>query len=102
MGLTVVGAGITALFGWARALTGHLIWDGQHWRLQSADHDRFMADHNLQVMADFQNFLLVRIENPGYSKAWLWVQRGTMPTRWVDMRRAAYSPNRASVAGGMA
>ena len=102
VGLTVVGAGVAAIHGWMTALTGNLMWDGQHWRLDSAGHEKFMADHNLRVMADLQHVLLLRIENHGYSKAWLWAQRSTMPTRWMDLRRAVHSPHRSSVPSSFA
>ena len=90
----VLGAGFAAYRGWKNAPAGHLAWDGQSWRWESPNYQTGVAEHQLSVLVDFQNVLLLRIQNQAKASLWLWVEREAFPERWLDLRRAVYSPAR--------
>ena len=90
----VLGAGFAAYRGWRNSPVGNLAWDGQSWRWESPNYQTGVAEQQLSVLADFQNVLLLRIENQAKASLWLWVERKAFPERWLDLRRAVYSPVR--------
>jgi toxin CptA len=92
----IAAAGVTAYIGWKNAPVGQLAWDGQHWRWESPGYQTGIAEQQLSVIADFQHLLLLRIENPAHASLWLWLERRALPERWLDLRRAVYSPHRLS------
>ncbi|MEO6016974.1 MAG: hypothetical protein ABIP46_06940, partial [Polaromonas sp.] len=93
---TLVGAGAAAVRGWRNLPSGQLVWDGTVWRWESPGYRAGVAEHALSVVADFQHVLLLRLENQAHASLWLWVQRATFPQRWLDLRRAVYSPRQTS------
>ena len=92
----LVFAGIAAFKGWKNSPIGQLVWDGQLWRWESQGYQTGAAEQTLFVIADFQNLLLLRLENQAHASLWLWAERKALPERWLDLRRAVYSPQRAT------
>ncbi len=95
--VAVLGAGVVARTGWNNAPTGQLTWDGEVWRWESSSYQTGIAEHELSVIADFQYVLLLRLENQARARLWLWVEQKFLPERWLDLRRAVYSPRKATV-----
>ena len=94
-GAVAVGvAGVAAYIGWMNSPVGQIAWDGQFWRWESPGYQTGVAQQQLSVIADFQHLLLLRIENQAHASLWLWVERKAFPARWLDLRRAVYSPKR--------
>ena len=87
-------AGAAARFGWKNSPTGQLGWDGQFWRWESPGYQAGVAEQQLCVIADFQHVLLLRLENQAHASLWLWAEREAFPSRWMDLRRAVYCPQR--------
>lgn len=87
-------AGVAAYIGWKNSPVGQITWDGQFWRWESPGYQTGIAQQQLSVIADFQHLLLLRIENQAHASLWLWVERKAFPARWLDLRRAVYSPKR--------
>lgn len=96
---SVVVAGFAARMSWASLPEGQLAWDGEAWLWESAGYQSGVGQYKLAVIADLQQRLLLRLENQAGASLWLWVEQGAMPERWCDLRRAIYSPRRASTAG---
>lgn len=95
---TVLLAGVTAYIGAKIAPAGQLAWDGEVWRWESVSYQAGIAEYELSVVADFQHRLLLLLQNQAQAKLWLWVERQASPERWLDLRRAVYSPRRSTVA----
>ena len=93
--LALIGAGVAAWRGWKSAPVGQIAWDGQVWRWEGPGYQAGVAEYQLLAAADFKNVLLLRLENQAHAKLWLWAERRTFPARWLDLRRAVYSPHRA-------
>jgi toxin CptA len=93
--IAVLLAGLAARTSWVNLPRGQLAWDGQVWCWESASYQTGMAEHELSVIADFQHRLLLRLENQARASLWLWVEQNAMPERWLDLRRAVYSPHRS-------
>jgi toxin CptA len=93
---SVLLAAVAALFGWKNSPVGQLAWDGQFWRWESQGYQAGVAEQQLCVIADFQHILLLRIENQAHASLWLWAERRAFAERWMDLRRAVYSPKRAA------
>ncbi|MDP3708691.1 MAG: hypothetical protein Q8R56_11495 [Polaromonas sp.] len=96
----ILGAGGAARANWANAPVGQLAWDGEVWRWESASYQTGIAGYELSVIADFQRLLLLRLENQAHARLWLWMARSAMPERWLDLRRAVYSPRKSSTPSG--
>ena len=94
--VSVLLAGVAAFAGWKNSPIGQLAWDGRVWRWESSGYQSGVAEQHLSVIADFQSLLLLRLENQAYARLWLWVERGSFHARWLDLRRAVYSPQRSS------
>ncbi len=90
----MISAGLTALVGWKTSPCGQLAWDGQIWRWEGSGYQLGAAEQKLSVVVDFQNLLLLRLENPAHAHLWLWAEHKVLPERWLDFRRAVYSPHR--------
>ena len=93
MGVLVL-TGWAAFFGWKSSPLGKLAWDGETWRCVSASYQAGVTEYQVMVAADFQYIVLLRLENAANSRRWLWVERSASPERWLDLRRALYSPRR--------
>ena len=94
-GSSVLLAGLAARTTWGNLPGGQLAWDGDVWRWESAGYQTGVGEHALSVIADFQQRLLLRLENPDGASLWLWVEQNAMPERWLDFRRAVYSPHKS-------
>lgn len=92
----VILAGAVAYKGFRRTPVGQLAWDGQCWRWEGTGYLTGAAEQKLTVIVDFQSLLLLRLENPAHAQLWLWAERRMLPERWLDLRRAVYSPHKAS------
>ncbi|MBC7610955.1 MAG: hypothetical protein H7228_15535 [Polaromonas sp.] len=92
---SLVFAGFSAIRGWKNSPIGQLVWDGQLWRWESQSYQAGVANQALFVIADLQSLLLIRLENQAHASLWLWVEQKACPERWLDLRRAVYSPHRA-------
>ena len=88
------GTGMAVRRGWRRTPNGQLAWDGESWRWESSSYQTGSAEQRLCVIGDFQRVLLLRLENQSGARLWLWAERSAMPERWMDLRRAVYSPRR--------
>lgn len=91
----VLVAGVAAYKGWKNTPTGQLAWDGEIWRWESMGYQTGIAPYELSVIADMQHVLLLRLENQARARLWLWAERKALPERWLDLRRAVYSPHRS-------
>lgn len=94
-GFSVLLAGFAARITWGNLPTGHLAWDGDVWHWESPGCQTGAGEHALSVIADFQQRLLLRLENQAGASLWLWVEKNTLPERWMDLRRAVYSPHKS-------
>ena len=97
---------------------GQLVWDGELWHAEGVASTRrrglgirrlFEASPNgadgqiqvqLQVIFDVQVAMLLRLDQDQCAPQWLWVTRSARPERWLDVRRAVYSPIRQMVSRG--
>ena len=91
-------AGLAARNSWRHLPSGQVAWDGEVWRWESPSYQTGSAEQTLGVIADLQHHLLVRLENHAGASLWLWLEKKTMPERWMDLRRAVYSPHRTLAA----
>ena len=94
----VLLAGLAVRSRWNHSRGGHLAWDGAVWHWESPGYQTGTAEHKLAVIADFQHMLLLRLENQAGANLWLWLEKKAMPERWMDLRRAVYSPYKSSAA----
>ena len=94
----VLFAGFAVRTSWKHLPTGQLAWDGEVWRRESPGYQTGTAEQNLSVIADFQHRMLLRLENQAGASLWLWLEKTSMPERWLDLRRAVFSPHKSSVA----
>lgn len=92
----VLGAGVAAHSSWKNAPKGQLAWDGEIWCWESPSYQTGIAEQKLAVIVDFQHLLLLRLENQASASLWLWAEQRAMPERWLDLRRALFSPGKAS------
>lgn len=87
-------AGLAALVGWQNTTAGQVIWDGQSWRWEGLGYECGIAEQRVSVMADFQGLLLLRIQGDTQKSRCVWCERSAFPERWLDFRRALFSPGR--------
>ena len=92
----VLVAGIAARSSWNRLPGGQLAWDGEVWHWESLGYQTGAAEQKLSVIADFQHWMLLRLENQAGASLWLWLEKNSMPERWLDVRRAVFSPHKSS------
>ena len=86
--------GLSGLWAFKNSPQGSLAWDGQYWRWESVSYQAGTAEYELLVAADFQHAFLLRVNNKARAGLWFWAERSAMPSRWLDLRRAVYSPHR--------
>lgn len=91
---TLAGAGLAAFAGWKNTKPGQMAWDGQSWRWEGLDYQSGIAGQRVSVMADFQGLLLLRIQGDTQKSRCVWCERSAFPERWLDFRRALFSPGR--------
>ena len=94
----VLCSGVAGYQNSQRLAIGQLSWDGQVWRWASQSYLAGAVEFELSVAVDFQHIMLLRIGNPASAKLWLWAEKGKLPERWMDLRRAVYSPHREAMA----
>ena len=87
-------AGLAGLQALRNSPQGHLAWDGEYWRWESVSYQAGHAEYEVTVKADFQHVLLLQVNNKAHARLWFWAERGAFPSRWMDLRRAVYSPHR--------
>ena len=92
--ISVICDGSAAFQGWKNSPVGQLAWDGQVWRWEGPGYQAGIAEYKLLAAVDFQNVMLLRIENQAHAKLWLWAEQRAFSARWLDLRRAVYSPHR--------
>ena len=90
-GLAVMAiAGGGSCVHWWRSPVGVVRWDGQQWLWV-----RGTVLEPLEppvVCLDVQRYLLLQARVGGGRRLWLHVERRAYPQRWLDLRRAVYSP----------
>jgi hypothetical protein len=93
---------------WVHAPVGYLQWAASaasshglprtglwrwHRQVPGQDHHNPHLSHGaplqqVQCVLDLQSRLLLRVRNPDGVHRWLWLERRSDPTRWMDLRRA--------------
>lgn len=94
VGITL--SGLAGFIGLKFSPVGQLVWDGQHWHWESPAYQAGIADYEAFVVADFQHIVLLHMKNHANASLWLWAERSAAPERWLDLRRAVYSPHRTT------
>ncbi|MES2190325.1 MAG: hypothetical protein V4454_09390 [Pseudomonadota bacterium] len=94
--MAMIASGLAAFVGWRRTAVGQLVWDGQLWRWEGSGHQPGMSEQYISVVADFQRLVLIRMENQAQKSMCMWCERAAFPERWLDFRRAVFSPGRHS------
>ncbi|HUR87818.1 MAG TPA: hypothetical protein VMZ74_01900 [Ramlibacter sp.] len=82
----VLVPGAFALRSWLRSPRGMLSWTGDDWTFSAGATESGSPG----AVLDAQRVMLVRWSS-GKMTRWLWLERGTQPSRWDDLRRAVYS-----------
>jgi toxin CptA len=92
--LSVLAAGLIALFGWRNASVGTLRWDGQDWHWSGFDEDALCQ---LVLQLDFQKLLLVSVTDKTKNRVVrLWLEAVPGDIRWISLRRAVMDSRRSS------
>jgi len=89
LGLMVV-VGVCAWWHWWRSPVGVLQWDGQQWHWGNGA--VFALLEPPVVCLDLQRYVLLRAQVSGVRMVWLHLEQSSFPQRWLDLRRAVYSP----------
>ncbi len=93
-GLVVMAiAGVCSELHWWRSPVGVLRWDGQQWHWLCGS-----VSESLEppvVCLDLQRYMLLQVRVGGGRRLWLHLEQGAFPQRWLDLRRAVYSPTGA-------
>ncbi|MDQ7743256.1 hypothetical protein [Hydrogenophaga pseudoflava] len=58
------------------------------WSWASGAYQEGVALKRVERIYDLQRAMLLRLHNPDGARTWIWVERGTEPGRWLDLRRA--------------
>jgi hypothetical protein len=104
-GLAWVVWGIAVARSWKRQPQGRLTWtpSKEHsvdparrpavgsWSWFSAAYLGGVALHRVERVYDLQAWMLLRLHNPDGARIWVWVERGSDPARWDDLRRALWA-----------
>lgn len=89
--LWLVCSALAAWF-WRHSPCGTLVWSGSAWTLESPQGTTVCAVCTaLEVRFDLQRCLWLRLQPESGRVLWLWLERGSAPQRWGDLRRAVYS-----------
>ena len=89
-----------AFANWRRSPEGSLRWDARQlaesgvqgiwaWTDRMASEPVELSD--VERVLDLQSRVLLRICGPGMGRQWVWVESGSCPARWNDLRRALVS-----------
>ena len=75
---------------------GQLVWDGHRWAWQGVGNAAELrkSEQPLAVILDLQHRMVVRFDSLAGPSQWSYVERSSMPERWMDLRRAVYSPRK--------
>ena len=79
--------------------SGNIRWDGDLWQWQSALAGSHPQTCEVHVIADFQRLLLLRLDISSRRRCWFWTGQEALPERWMDLRRALYSPHKSVISG---
>jgi hypothetical protein len=90
--LWLVAAASTLHF-WLHQFSGAIRWDGRSWALEGGQPGDTLAALSgpPEVLLDLQSHLWLHACPTGRGRIWLWLERSTLPERWMDLRRAVYS-----------
>lgn len=95
---------MTVTRAWQRQPQGRLAWEPSteravdpalrteagHWSWFSAAYLGGVALQRVERVHDLQAWMLLRLHNPDGARTWVWVERGSDPDRWDDLRRALW------------
>lgn len=84
---------------WSRTPAGSLQWDSLApptgetgraggWRWLPGGSGDGVSLQGVEVVFDFQHWILLRWREPQQAACWAWVERHRAPARWRDLRRA--------------
>lgn len=91
-GLLWLACSALAAWFWRTSPCGTLAWSGSEWTLEPPQGMAAgVVCATLQVRLDLQRCLWVRCQPDSGRALWLWLERGSAPQRWGDLRRAVYS-----------
>lgn len=90
-------AACAALHFWLHQFCGSVQWNGYEWLLvtenvTSTDRRVGSIRGHPEVLADLQSHVWVCLSTVGGGRLWIWLERSREPGRWLDLRRALYSP----------
>jgi len=68
--------------------SGHLTWDTSEWWW---DYQGRHLSGGIAVRLDIQSAMLVRFVSGDGVKHWFWLDRKSLPARWLALRRAVYA-----------
>jgi toxin CptA len=80
-----LAAGVFSVLQWLRQPCGTLRWDGETWYWSSTGE---VSLSSLEVAADFQQLLLLRVSGAELPAIWLWMSAGVSQTEWHAIRCA--------------
>lgn len=94
-----LGWGGFAVFSWRRSPIGALQWDALGsqatgeaatgvWRWRSAAYRDGTPLQQVRLALDLQSRMLLCLRNTDAAQTWVWVEQGSDPPRWFDLRRA--------------
>jgi hypothetical protein len=95
---------MTVTRAWQRQPQGRLAWEPStvravdpalrtvagHWSWFSAAYLGGVVLQRVERVHDLQAWMLLRLHNPDGARTWVWVERGSDPDRWDDLRRALW------------
>ncbi len=88
LALALLVAGIAARRAAHLGEGAQLQWNGQHW---SCTGSAQLSAGRVSIHLDFQSLVLVRLSEPGRRAVWLWLDRTSLTSRWLDLRRALHA-----------
>jgi len=87
--LAVLASGAACWIAFRRdSAGGTLNFNGRQWSLSGPGG---VAGARLRLALDLQALLLVRLEARDARQRWIWLDRRSLPARWLDLRRAIHS-----------
>lgn len=95
LGASVLLAGFGLRHGGTGRTQGPAVlhFDGSGWALTGTGRTPSVSLQaaRAEVCLDFQSLMLVRLQQVGGARRWLWLDAGSEPAQWSDLRRAVYS-----------
>lgn len=88
VGLVWCGWGAGCLWAWERQPQGQLSWRAGTWSWVSEAYREGVALQRVERVYDLQSAMVVRLHNADGARTWVWVEQGSDPARWHDLRRA--------------